>query len=67
MIFHFRQRLFAQGTGQATVNLVVAGRGVVAGQVHGGPVLLASLGAEAQPGEVLGLGGQLAHALANLV
>ena len=41
--------------------LFVAGRSVVTGQGHGGPVFLTGFGIEAQPGEVLGLAGQLAH------
>ena len=43
------------------MNLFAAGRGVVTGQGHGGPVFLTGFGIEAQPGEVLDLAGQLAH------
>ena len=43
------------------MNLLAPGRGVVAGQGHGGPAFLTGFGVEAQPGEVLGLAGQLAH------
>ena len=63
MVFYLGQEPLAQGFGQPLVNLGVAGRGVIASQVHGGPVFLAGFGVEAEPSQVLGFGRQLAHAL----
>lgn len=52
IVFDLRQRLFAQRLAQALVGIVVAGRGVVAGQVHGRLVPLAFLRVEREPGQV---------------